>query len=320
MKIQSWSLTLVALFSAALLSYFLYQILQPEKLPTGFLYGNGHVEGTEIRVSAEVSGRVVKNLLQEGKKVEKGQLLVRLNNTDLKAQLDRGLAEEKAIQASLARIQEQLETWRHHLQTANADLRRYQELKKSAAISPQQLNAMEDRQREARGRVKSLEAEIDQIRAQRDAARQQVEWLRLQLAKTRITAPVSGTILIKAIEEGELAMPGTPVAVLVDLTRLELKVYIPEQDIGKIRLGTPARVQVDAFPERYFEANVTQIDQRAQFTPRDIHMPEERVRMVFGVTLAVKNHDDILKPGMPADAWLRIQNESPWPDKLVIPR
>lgn len=317
---KSWVWTIVVLCVGALLSYILYLAFQPPVLAAGILYGNGHIEGTEIRVSSEATGRVVENRLQEGQAVKNGQLLVRLNDTDLEAQLAKGLAEQKAIEAGLVSIQQQLETWRHHLQTANADLQRYQALKKSSAISPQQLNSMEDRQREARGRVKSLEADLEQTRAKLDAAQQQVEWLRLQLAKTRIVAPVSGTVLTKAIEEGELATPGTPVALLVDLQRLELKVYIPEQDIGKIRLGATARVRVDAFPERYFEASVAQVDQQAQFTPRDIHMPEERVRMVFGVTLALENQDDILKPGMPADAWIRVQAERPWPDKLVIPR
>ena len=165
-----------------------------------------------------------------------------------------------------------------------------------------------------------MAAGLSQVRAQWDATQRQVEWLRLQLEKTRILSPASATVLVKGIEPGELATPGQVVAVLVDLSRLELKVYIPERDIGQIRLGSPARVRVDAFPDRHFDATVTKLDQQAQFTPRDIHMPEERVRMVFGVTLAVENEDGVLKPGMPADAWLRVREEVAWPASLVVPR
>jgi HlyD family secretion protein len=317
---RSWIWTPVIVIAGASLSYFLYLVLQPPELPAGFLYGNGHIEGTEISVSAEVSGRVEESRLREGERVMENDLLARLDDSDFQAQLSKGLAEEAAIEAERIRVEEQLRIWRHHLRTASEDLQRYRQLKESAAISPQQLNAIEDREREANGQVRTLEAALAQTRASLEATRQQVRWLRLQLEKTRISAPVSGTVLVKGIEQGELASPGRVVAVLVDLSRLELKVYLPERDIGRIRLGDTARVRVDAFPDRYFGATVARVDQRAQFTPRDIHMPEERVRMVFGVTLSLENEDSYLKPGMPADAWIRVQEDAPWPETLTVPR
>jgi HlyD family secretion protein len=110
------------------------------------------------------------------------------------------------------------------------------------------------------------------------------------------------------------------VAVLVDLGQVELRVFLAQHEIGKVRLGDPARVRVDAFPERNFEARIARVDQRAQFTPRDVHMPEERVTQVFGVTLALTNPDGLLKPGMVADAWILWQDGADWPDRLTVPR
>ncbi len=78
-------------------------------------------------------------------------------------------------------------------------------------------------------------------------------------------------------------------------------------------------MRVDAFPERYFDAQVIRIDDYAQFTPRDIHLPEERTRMVYGITLALESADGTLKPGMPADAWIR-SSETEWPTSLPVPR
>ena len=95
---------------------------------------------------------------------------------------------------------------------------------------------------------------------------------------------------------------------------------MPESEIGKIKLNDPARVRVDAFPQRTFEARVARVDPRAQFTPKDVHMPDERARLVFGVVLAVDNPEAYLKPGMPADAWVRWKPEASWPDKLTVPR
>ena len=105
---------------------------------------------------------------------------------------------------------------------------------------------------------------------------------------------------------------------LVDLSRLELKVYLAVNELGKIRLGDQARVRVDAFPEEPFEAQVARVDEYAQFTPRDIHVPDERTQMVYGVTLALGNAERRLKPGMPADAWIRF-DDVPWPERLPIP-
>jgi len=317
---RTWIWTVLILVVGALLSYVLFLVLQPSTLPEGILYGNGHIEGTEVSVSAEVTGRVLESNLQEGRPVTTGEILLRLDDAELKIRLAQARAEQAAIDKELAVLKRELRTWRHHLRTAKEELQRHRKLKQSGAVTVQRLKQVEDVFEETRGKVQVLEEQYQQIKNRQVVARQQTELLQLQLSKTRINAPVAGTVLVKGIEVGELAMPGKLIAILVDLLRLELKIYIPERDIGKIKLGAPARVRVDAFPQRYFEARVAKVDQRAQFTPRDIHMPEERVRMVFGVTLSVSNKERYLKPGMPADAWLKVTDGLPWPDRLAVPR
>jgi len=317
---KQWLWTPAVLIAVAAISYGLFIILQPPLLPQGFLYGNGHIEGTEVSISAEVTGRVLESHLVEGRSVGAGELLLRLDDTDLKTRLAQVTAEQSAVKNELAALDSQRRTWRHHLRTAESDLTRHRELKKSGTITAQRLNQVEDVFQETRGKMQVLEEQVQQSENRLEATRQQIELLQLQLNKTQVYAPMPGTVLVKAIEVGELAVPGKVVTVLVDLSRLEMKVYIPERDIGKLKLGTSTRIRVDAFPQRYFEARVSRVDQRAQFTPRDIHMPEERVRMVFGVTLSVANGEGVLKPGMPADAWLKLQNDLPWPEQLVVPR
>lgn len=316
-KIGFWlAVTLIAVSG---LGYFSVLALRSPELPPGFLYGNGHVEGTEVAVSAEVTGRVLESTLQEGETVDKGDLLVRLDDAELTARLAQARAQAQALVQEQVQVAAQLETAKHHRKTAEADLSRYRELRQSGLATPQQLSQAEDAAEEAHSHVEASAARQAQLAAELEAARRQVDLLQIQLTKTRIEAPIEGTVLAKGIEVGELATPGRVVAVLVDLGRLELTVYVSEQDIGKIKLGDPARVRVDAFPERYFEAGVARVDQRAQFTPRDIHMPEERVRMVFGVTLTLANPQGYLKPGMPADAWIRWDSDRPWSERLVVP-
>ncbi|WP_188747468.1 HlyD family secretion protein [Marinobacterium zhoushanense] len=317
---KTWIWTAAAVCALALASYVLYRVLSPVPLPEAILYGSGHIEGTEIRVSSETIGRVLENRMQEGRPVTTGDLLLRLDDSELKIRQALAEAELTAIRDGIDALQAELSIWRHHTRTATSDYERFRELSQSGTATPQQLGQAEDRLKEAEGQVKVLQAKLTESDARLLAAQQSLRLVKLEREKTEITAPADGVLLVKGIETGELATPQTAVAVLVDLSRLKLKLYIVEQQIGKIRLGNQARVRINAFPSRYFLGKVVRIDQRAQFTPRDIHLPEERARMVFGVELALDNPDGLLKPGMPADAWIRWSDDQAWPQTLEVPR
>lgn len=317
---KTWLLTPALLILLAMGSYGAFRYFTTQNLPATLLYGNGHIEGTELRVSAEVAGRIVESHLVEGAVVAKGELLVRIDDQDLSIRLAQATAEQLAIQREKERIGEELKTARHHFEVTQSDLRRYRDLQSRGTVSPQRLEQAESANQEARGRLAALEARLTEADARLDAAVQNGLYVQTQIGKTAVQAPIAGTVIVKAIESGEFIAVGQTVAVLVDLTRIELKLFIPEKDLGKIKLGERARIRTDAFPSRYIEARVARIDQRAQFTPRDIHMPEERVRMVFGVTLALDNPRGELKPGMPADGWILWQEDAAWPVRLVVPR
>lgn len=317
---KGWPWILIGMLAVAAASWALFLWLSPPALPEGLLYGNGRIEATEVLVSAEVAASVIESHLVEGGSVQAGDLLVRLDGADLRTRLKQAEAGAAAAERAQAQVVQQLRTWRHHLETAAADLERYRKLREAGSVSAQMLDQAEDRFREAQGRVEALTAQEIQAAAKLEAARLEIQFLQSQVGKALIRAPIAGTILIKGIEAGELAAPGRTVAVLADLAHVELKVYIPQAEIAKIKLNDPARVRVDAFPDRYFEARVARVDTRAQFTPRDVHMPDERARLVFGVVLALENPQAYLKPGMPADAWVRWQPEAPWPDRLLVPR
>ncbi len=316
---KTWIWTALFLVLIAGGSYGLYIYLQPPRLPDQVLYGNGHIEGTDIRVSAEVAGRVVETNLTEGVTVDAGAQIAKLDDVDLVLRKQRADAEVEALRRTREKVVRETEVARHHLATANRDLARYRELSERGTSPTQRVEQVEDAFREAQGHAAVLAAEVGAVEARIEAAEQDLHLIANQLAKTRIAAPSAGTVLARAIENGEFVQVGQTVAILADLTRLELKVYIPEKHIGKVTLGAVARVRIDAFPDRYFDARVARVDQQAQFTPRDIHMPEERTLMVFGVTLDLANPEGLLKPGMPADAWILWRPDAGWPAQLFVP-
>jgi HlyD family secretion protein len=315
----NWLWTALILMLVAGGSYALYAYLQPQPLPDQLLYGSGSVEGTEIRVSAEIAGRVLESRLSEGEPVEHGDLLVALDATELRLRAAQAEAEIRALEQESERIGRELELARHHLGTAEAELARYRRLAERGTAPERRLEQAQDAFAEARARLAALEAGLATADAQVVAGQRGLDLIGREIEKTQVEAPVGGTILSELVEEGEFVQPGQPVAIIVDLSEVEVRIFVPERDIGRIALGAPARVRVDAFPERLFEGRVARIDQRAQFTPRDIHLPEERVRTVFGITLALDNPERLLKPGMPVDAWILWRAEAGWPERLFVP-
>jgi len=317
---RTWLWTPILLVALAAGSYATYLWLAPPDLPEGVLYGGGRIEGTEVTVASEVTARVIESALVEGATMRVGDVLVRVDPKDIEAQRDRARAEREAALRERERLARDFKTAEHHLVTARRDDQRYDVLAREGTIPIQRREQAANVLAEAEGRVAALNAAMTQANAKIEALDKTVQLAESQLTKTVITAPISGTLLTKSVEMGELATPGRPIATLVDLDRVELKIYIPERDIGKLSLGNEARVRTDAFPDQYITARVSRVDSQAQFTPRDIHMPDERVRLVFGVTLALDNRAGRLKPGMPADAWVRWNPTTAWPADLIVPR
>jgi len=171
----------------------------------------------------------------------------------------------------------------------------------------------------ARKGAERLIAERDQAAASRetllrqvDAAVARAQQVRATLAELRILSPIDGTVMSRLVEPGELLAAGAPVATLVDLSALYVKLYVTEADIGKIRLGNPVRLYANAFPDSFFTGQVSEVYQRAEFTPKDVHVKDERAKLVIPVKVAVDNPDGFLKPGMAVDARIKWQDEVSW--------
>lgn len=132
-------------------------------------------------------------------------------------------------------------------------------------------------------------------------AEAQLDLLDIQISKLVVYAPVSGLVRVRNIEAGEILQPGSPAMTLDQLGSLTITVYVPEDRYGQIRLGDHAQVAVDSFPDEAFDAIVTRIADRAEFTPRNVQTEEGRRTTVFAIQLSVSDPSGLLKPGMPAD-------------------
>ena len=157
-----------------------------------------------------------------------------------------------------------------------------------------------------------LQAERVALAAQLNAARARADEIEVALRDARLVAPSEGTLVSRLAEPGELAAPGRPIATLIDLEELFVRVYVAQKDLGKLRLGNPVRIHVDAFPGRFFAGRVVEVAQQAEFTPKEVHMQDEREKLVFGVKVRIDNPEGYLKPGMPADVHIKWQDDAAW--------
>lgn len=153
--------------------------------------------------------------------------------------------------------------------------------------------------------VASANAKIEQARAQLSEAQANRKDL-------EITAPFNGTIATRTAEPGEVIAAGTAIVTLLDLDKVYLRGFVPEGEIGHVKLDQPARVYLDSNPNQPLEAVVSRIDPEATFTPENTYFRDERVKQVFGIKLQLKSGTRDAKPGMPADGEILVQGNA-WP-------
>jgi multidrug resistance efflux pump len=143
--------------------------------------------------------------------------------------------------------------------------------------------------------IAAAEARVEQARAALTAAQ-------VQQAYTLVRSPTTGTVTLRNVEPGELVTPGLPIIRVAALDRVWLKVYLPQPQLGRIKLGQTAEVTADTYPRKSYPGRVIQIAQEPEFTPKNVQTREERVKLVFGIKIELENPGGELKPGMPADA------------------
>lgn len=167
-----------------------------------------------------------------------------------------------------------------------------------------------------RAQTTTLDEQITQAQSDVESANADAERARAQLREAAanrgdlsILAPFDGTIATRSAEPGEIVSAGTPIATIVNFNAVYLRAYVPESEIGRVRVGQTARVYLDSNPNQPVEAEVARIDPEATFTPENTYFRNERVKQVVGVKLLIKNPQGFAKPGMPADGEILVEGD-----------
>lgn len=291
----------------------------------GALSVSGNVEVTEMNIGFKTAGRIKALFAEEGQRVAMGDKLAVLESAELEniaaqhvASLNEARARQEDLKAGsrpqdIEQAKANVNFAEAELAKAKKDYERAEVLYKNGAISASQFDAAKRTHDTANAANKAALERLslakegprkDELKAaeyrvrQAEAASKAAEE---RLKDTVIYAPAAGVILRKNMESGETAGTSTPVYTIGDLESPWIKVYVKEDKLGLVRLGQKAEVMTDSYPAKKYEGIVTYISSEAEFTPKNVQTQEERVKLVFGAKISVKNVNNELKPGMPAD-------------------
>ncbi|HEY9596546.1 MAG TPA: HlyD family efflux transporter periplasmic adaptor subunit [Cyanophyceae cyanobacterium] len=375
--------------------YFLSSPSQAEPLRV-----TGRLEGYETDIGAKVAGRIDFVAVREGDRVSKGQVIVRLDDSEIQAQLKgadarldstqkqeeqtrlsinlldsqmletqlalqqaQGDAKGRIFQAesSVAAAQAQLNQAEAQVQQAKSELAlakvnrdRYAQLVSQGAVTQQQYDQAQTAYETASANLRSHQASVDSFRKLVNSAQgqlvqaqttglnpnirnAQLQGLRTQIAQTQlklaaaqadinnalaskqeiqakiaylnVISPIDGVVTTRSVEPGEVVTSGKTLLTVINPNTVYLRGFVPEGDIGKVRVGQPARVFLDSAPDKPLSAKVSAIDTQASFTPENIYFQKDRVKQVFGIKISIDNPAGFAKPGMPADAEIVIETE-----------
>lgn len=210
----------------------------------------------------------------------------------------RGVISAREYEAILAAYR----TAEAHVREAQERLTLVKEGPRAEQIAQARAALKEARERLALVREGPRKETIEAAGARLEHARAALAAAQTRLGYTMVVSPLTGVVLSKNVEPGEYVAAGTPVVTVGDLEHIWLRAYIDEPELGRVRLGQKVRVRTDTYPGKIYEGKISFISSQAEFTPKNVQTEKERVKLVYRVKIDVPNPQMELKPGMPADA------------------
>jgi HlyD family secretion protein len=294
---------------------------------SGSIVLHGNVDLRQVDLPFSDSERIAEVLVEEGTTVKAGEVLARLDTGRLVPRLQQAEARVAAQSEALQKLHngarpEEVAQARAAVNAAQAEaanarsqyerLRGISDESKGRAVSPQDLDAASAAARmseaQAENARKTLELtlagprheDIDQAKAQLDAAQADLALLKRQLADAELISPTDGVIRNRLMEPGELATPQRPVFTIAITNPKWIRGYVSETDLGRINVGMPATITIDSAPKSPIDGKVGFISSTAEFTPKTVQTEELRTSLVYEVRVFVQDDADRLRLGMPA--------------------
>jgi HlyD family secretion protein len=263
----------------------------------------GNFEATEVIISAETGGRILKFDKDEGSKIVKGELIALVDTTMLhlqKAEIHAGM---NSVKTKLSSINAQNGILDQQIANLNINIARIEKMLKDDAATQKQYDDLTGQVAVLKKQIGANNTQKASIAAELAVYGTKMATIEEQLSRSSVRSPLDGTIIEKYAEAGEMTAPGKPLSKIADLSVIKLKVYVSGADIGNVKLGQQCSVRIDDGKKGYrnFKGTVSYVSDKAEFTPKIIQTKDERVTFVYAVNINIVN-DGTLKSGMPGEA------------------
>lgn len=305
------------------IGFYVWNQLKEKPLPDGFASGNGRIEATEYDIATKRAGRVGEVLVGEGDMVDAGQVLARMDTENLEAQLREAEAQLREAREGKNYADAVVAQRESELVYAKAVLKRSLELVKKGHVSKDQLDQDRTAKLTADAALKAARVQVVQAEAAIDAAVARVERLKADIDDSVLKTPILGRVLFRLAEPGEVLAAGGKVLTVLELTNVYMTIFLPTSQSTRVRLGSDARIKIDAVPEFTIPAKVSFVAARAQFTPKEVETRSEREKLMFRIKVKIdpallKEHIEKVKTGVPAVAYVRLDQTTAWPERLQV--
>ena len=322
-KRRRWPRVALALAIAAVLAgggYYYWRQSQ-SALPAGIVSGNGRIEADEIDIDTKFAGRIAEMLADEGDMVKAAQVLARMDTRDLEASLKK--SESQVQQAQQVRDEARANVTQLTTQLTLAQ----QEFDRTSALSARGYatkELLDQRQQALNGATAALTAakfRVDEADRAIDAATHDAELYKVNIADNTLVAPRDGRIQYRIANIGEVLPAGGRVFTMLDIAYVYMDIYLPTDEAGKVRIGSDARITLDAVPNVSIPAKVAFVATQAQFTPKTVETKDERDKLMFRVRVKIdperlKARAERVRSGLPGVAYVKYDPAVGWPEKL----
>ncbi|WP_421551017.1 HlyD family secretion protein [Kluyvera intermedia] len=346
---RHWAWYLISL--VVVIAAAAWWMLRPPGLPDGFASSNGRIEATEVDIATKTAGRIERILVSEGQFVRQGDVLAQMDTRVLNEQRLEAAAQIKEAHSAVAAARALLEQRQSEMRATESVVKQRQAelnstskrharsstLSQRGAVSAQQLD-------DDRAAAESGRAALESARAQVSAAKAAIEAARTSIiqAQTRVEAaeaterrimadiddstlkaPRDGRVQYRVAEPGEVLAAGGRVLNMVDLADVYMTFFLPTEQAGLLAIGSEARIVLDAAPDLVIPANISFVASVAQFTPKTVETRDERLKLMFRVKVRIPpellaKHLEYVKTGLPGMAYVRLDNQQPWPAELAV--
>ncbi|HEY1361560.1 MAG TPA: HlyD family efflux transporter periplasmic adaptor subunit [Xanthobacteraceae bacterium] len=294
-------------------------------LPSWIASGNGRLEADELDIATKFAGRIAQLFADEGDAVKADDVVARMDTRDLEASLKKSQAQVEL--AAHARDEARAIVTQQESQVlfARQELDRTQSLAQRGIATKELLDQRQQQLDAATAALRAANLRVLQSERALEAARHDVELYQINIADNTLRAPRDGRIQYRIANVGEVLPAGGKLFTMLDLSNVYMDIYLPAAETGKARIGDDARIVLDARPELAIPARVSFIAAKAQFTPKAVETRSEREKLMFRVRVRVnpevlRAHADAVKSGLPGVAYVKLDREAGWPERLRGPR